>query len=91
MECRVKQTNIPQPLSGHHAPGNMRNDSLATLNVLPDQIKEDGFNSSQRDYPEQNEAEEILFSSITHMIDNNQNQIGHTNSPPPQIGFEYAS
>ena len=52
MECRVKQTNIPQPLSGHHPPRNFRNDSLATLNVQPDLIEQDCYNSAQRDYPE---------------------------------------
>ena len=33
MDCRVKQTNVPQALSGHHPPRGFRNDSLSALNI----------------------------------------------------------
>ena len=40
MDFRVKQTHVPQSLSGHHPPRNFRNDSMSAL------LNEDNSNSN---------------------------------------------
>ena len=76
MSIQVKQS--VSALSGHHAPSKIRNDSLETLQM---ENPIEGYHHSNREYPEQNLATEILFSSTTHMIHSNVR--GNTKVPPP--------
>ena len=64
-ELGVKVKQTVSVFSGHHPPAEHRNDSLETLQM---EHPISSYGQAMREYPEQNLATEILFSSATHMI-----------------------